>query len=366
MKIKGYLCVLTALFTVSALTACGADSEQASEGKVSEAPTSSVTETESEAGSEPNDESMSESIDDSSIQGMTITVKTIAYKDEQLTFEYEGREYTLPLSRDDFVSDYYWPGGIKALSEQVINNRLGETVTAEMQVSEDITMIYQCDILNQNGMPFHAGMLDNNPEDIKRLRADPFAEEYFYTMTKIEGTKYEFSNINRTLSADLNDLNIYIKVIYPDSCFDVKFYGYLFEDGQFIIQSLALFDERVGNQQHYKELNNFDMPNFFGRVQSCDGETADILLTDGKTNITVPTYYCEDELTEGTEVMVRLDCGIELFGSGESRSFDYAVVIADPSLFNYDAHEFSTLAYATANEGTMGLYDYVFIDEVQP
>ena len=43
----------------------------------------------------------------------------------------------------------------------------------------------------------------------------------------------------------------------------------------------------------------------------------------------MPTYYCDGELNEGLEVMVDtviLDSSTDLFGSGKSESFDYAVI----------------------------------------
>lgn len=369
MKIKRYLGGLIALSIVLTLAACESNNESDSESKTSETQTSYIAETSSNVENEPQDDSIIEIIDDSSILGITITVDTVSYIDEQLTFEYEGEEYTLPLSRNDFVDDSYWPGGWKSLSEQVINNKLGEAVKAEMKVSENLTEIYRCDIINKNGMAFNSGMLDDDPEDIKLRNEDPDAwKKYAYTMTKIDGTRYEFSNIKRTLLADLNDLSESQKVIYPDSLFDVSFYGYLFEDGQFIINELLPVSNR--NEEdgtiNYRVMSNSDYPKFFGTVQNSDGKTADIILTDDVTVINVPTYYCEEELSPGQEVMVTLDCDTKLFGSGEAKTFDYAVIHTDPKLYNYDNHVFSTLAYANSNPDTLGAYDYVFVDEVQP
>ena len=54
-------------------------------------------------------------------------------------------------------------------------------------------------------------------------------------------------------------------------------------------------------------------PSFFGTVQTIGDNTAEIKLTDGKTVCTVPTYYCDGELSEGLEVMVILDCSTDLF-----------------------------------------------------
>lgn len=48
----------------------------------------------------------------------------------------------------------------------------------------------------------------------------------------------------------------------------------------------------------------------------------------------MPTYYCDGELSEGLEVMVILDCSTDLFGSGKSESFDYAVICTDPAEYD--------------------------------
>lgn len=344
---KKFLCELFVLFLILTLAACSVESDSVSERQP------------------PQDES----VDKSSIQGQTITAKAISYADQQLTFEYEGKKYNLPLSGEDFTDEEFAICRMKMISEQIINNRLNETVTAEMLVNEDITKIYKCDVINPNGMIFLPGMSDSEPEDIKIQNEDPDAwEKYAYTLTKIEGTKYKLSNIKRTLSVDLNDLQIHEKVIYPDSAFDVMFYGYMFEDGKFIINQLQLFADvnKEEGTRHYSNKTNLDYPNFFGTVQSYDGKTANILLTDGKTSINVPTYYCEEELSLGQEVMITLDCGTDLFGSGENRTFDYAVIRTDSKLYNYDNYDFSTLAYATSNDNTLGAFDYIFIDEVQP
>jgi hypothetical protein len=210
-------------------------------------------------------------------------------------------------------------------------------------------------------------MLDSSPEDEERKSENPEAEElYQYTLTQVDGTIYELSNINRTLTVDLNDLNVYAKVPLPDSSEDVSFSGYLFADNRFIIQNLLFFTgyDEDGNKG-YDEQNTDDFTNFFAVVQSVADDNAEILLTDGKTTCTVPTYYCEDELYEGEQIMVTLDCDSTLFGNGEHKSFDYAVINTDSSAYNYGNLNFDTLAYATANKNEIGRYDYVTVDEVR-
>lgn len=79
-----------------------------------------------------------------------ITVETEKYENEQLTFTYEGKSYILPLSRDNFKEDIVYYPGSKLHSEQIINNKLGEKVTAVLTVDEGITKIKLCDVIGQN------------------------------------------------------------------------------------------------------------------------------------------------------------------------------------------------------------------------
>lgn len=78
-----------------------------------------------------------------------ITVETEKYENEQLTFTYEGKSYILPLSRDNFKEDIVYYPGSKLHSEQIINNKFGEKVTAVLTVDEGITKIKLCDVIGQ-------------------------------------------------------------------------------------------------------------------------------------------------------------------------------------------------------------------------
>ena len=236
-----------------------------------------------------------------------ITVETEKYENEQLTFTYEGKSYTLPLSRDNFKDDIVYYPGSKLHSEQIINNKLGEKVTAVLTVDDGITKIKLCDVIGQNGKVF------SNSGGI-------------CTMTRTGGSACEFTDPQRTLKADLNDLIVYQEINYPDEVDDVVYVGYLFKDNNFILNQLYVAEYDENGEKNYEEQLNRDLPSFFGTVQTIGDNTAEIKLTDGKTVCTVPTYYCDGELSEGLEVMVILDSSTDLFGSGKSESFDYAVI----------------------------------------
>ena len=275
-----------------------------------------------------------------------ITVETEKYENEQLTFTYEGKSYTLPLSRDNFKDDIVYYPGSKLHSEQIINNKLGEKVTAVLTVDDGITKIKLCDVIGQNGKVF------SNSGGI-------------CTMTRTGGSACEFTYPQRTLKADLNDLIVYQKTNYPDEVDDVVYVGYLFKDNNFILNQLYVAEYDENGEKNYEEQLNRDLPSFFGTVQTIGDNMAEIKLTDKKTVCTVPTYYCDGELNEGLEVMVILDSSTDLFGSGKSESFDYAVICTDPADYDPSGHEFGNLAYAKADSNNLGRFIYTEIGDIE-
>jgi hypothetical protein len=275
---------------------------------------------------------------------ISITVQTEKYENEQLTFTYENQSYTLPLSRDNFKDDLIYYSGLKQYSEQIINNTLGENVTAVLTVDEDMTKIYSCDVMSQNGKTF------TNTDICKLVRKGG-------SICELVGTDYD-------LQADLNDLITSQKINYADTVEDVLFLGYLFNDGNFVLNQLFVAEYDENGEKSYEEQLNRDFPCFFGTVQSYDEETAEILLNDGKTVCNVPTYYCDGDLQENMQVMVTLDCDTTFFDSGEIRNFDYAVIYTNPEDYNIGNKDFDTLAYAYASKNELGRFVYTTKDKL--
>lgn len=277
----------------------------------------------------------------------TITAEAQGYDGEKLTFLYGGDTYTLPLSRDDFANDQVYYPGLKLYSEQIINNKLGEEVTAVLKVNEDMTKIIKCDVITKNGTVFTTGMGDSADESV----------DHTYTLKRTGGSMCEISNDDRVLEADLNDLIMSEKVDYEEEIADISFMGYLFTDGKFILNELYLKDG-----EEYSERLNREYPCFFGTVHAVGDDRAEIKLTDGETVCDVPMYYCDGELSEGLEVMVILDSSTDLFGSGKSESFDYAVICTDPAEYNASWRDFGKLAYARADGNNLGRFIYTEIE----
>lgn len=330
MKQKKFMTFSCIVFSaVIFLTSCGENKPQSdlsAVDSVSNMPESTVSKTNSEF--------------------ENITVETEKYENEQLTFTYEGKSYTLPLSRDNFKDDIVYYPGSKLHSEQIINNKLGEKVTAVLTVDDGITKIKLCDVIGQNGKVF------SNSGGI-------------CTMTRTGGSACEFTDPQRTLKADLNDLIVYQKTNYPDEVDDVVYVGYLFKDNNFILNQLYVAEYDENGEKNYEEQLNRDLHSFFGTVQTIGDNMAEIKLTDKKTVCTVPTYYCDGELNEGLEVMVILDSSTDLFGSGKSESFDYAVICTDPAEYDPSGHEFGNLAYAKADSNNLGRFIYTEIGDIE-
>lgn len=289
---------------------------------------------------------------------VTLQAEAVGYDNGQLTFVYGGEEYTLAMDSELFEHDEKYVNG-KSLSQAIINNDIGEDISAEVVADEGITKIYSCDVVSPNGEKYASGMY----EDIK---ADVPAEEYDYKLRHKGGSVYELSNANRTITADFNDLEEWAKGKYPESADDVMFSGYLFADGKFIIEDInLLISVNDDGSKTYEPLTTVDYPGFFGTVQAVADDTAEIKLTDGKTVCIVPTYYCDGELSEGLKVMVILDSSTDLFGSGKTATFDYAVICTDPAEYDPSGREFDKLAYAKADSNELGRFIYTEVGEIK-
>ncbi|MBS6819014.1 MAG: hypothetical protein KH227_07530, partial [Ruminococcus bicirculans] len=226
-----------------------------------------------------NEESRADSLLDSRVN---LQAEAVGYDNGQLTFVYDGKEYTLAMDSELFEHDEKYVNG-KSLSQAIINNDIGEVISAEIITDEGITKIYSCDVVSPNGEKYASGMY----EDIK---ADVPAEEYDYKLCHKSGSVYELSNANRTITADFNDLEEWQKGKYPESADDVMFGGYLFTDGKFIIEDINLLVAvNDDGSKTYEPLTTSDLPSFFGTVQTIGDNVAEIKLTDKKTVCTVPT-----------------------------------------------------------------------------
>ncbi|MBR1422133.1 MAG: hypothetical protein IJ571_01655 [Ruminococcus sp.] len=272
-----------------------------------------------------------------------IEVQALKYEYEQLTFEYKGSNYTMPLDRNDFKDDVVYANGMKIYSEQIINNRIGETVTAQLSVNEDMTKIRKCDVITPNGKLYSASE---------------------YRMTRKEGSVIELTNGSETFEADLNDLIISQKSNYPSVLDDVTFIGYRFSDGKVLLNQLIVAQTDINGNKEYVPMLNTSYPSFLGTVDSLDEGGATVILTDNITVCHIPIYYCESALSEGDRVMMILDSGLDLFQSGEEVSFDYAVILTEDE-FSTGVRNFDDLAYAKADPNNLGRFIFTVKENME-
>ena len=255
------------------------------------------------------------------------------------------------MSPELFANDTYTRGK-KTMSEKIISNNFGLETKGYIRLDGKGNIKY-CDVFKANGDQFDSSMTAPS--------GTPY-EKTFMNMKRIKGSKYEFSNSYTTFTADLNELSNDLKADYGEEQQGVEVSGYRFKTGEVMIESISIFDhgETVGGetQYYFTMLDNYDKYSFFGTVQSLSEDRASVLLTDGKTLCDVPAYYTDGELKEGMEVMVTLNAGAELFGSGKEYKDDFAVFHTDPKEYNTSGCELSELAFARQDK--VNIFDYIY------
>lgn len=300
-----------------------------------------------------------------------INADVISYKDEQLTFTYNGKDYTLPMERSCLELKMTYIGQFtkssppdpyyKMLPEKIIDNDLGEKISAVLTVDEAVTEISECDVITPNGK-LYVGY-GSKQEDINHDGST------CYKFRRTGSTACEFYNDTRTISADLNDLPSYLKMKYPTEIGDIfSFEGYLFKDGKFILndfktENTSYYSEELGtytSEGYTLYLQKYNKSNFFfAAVQKITGDKATFILNDGKTVCTAPTYYNDGEVKEGMQVIVMLDEDVSLFGSGAKNEYDFAVFISPTDLTRFEEH-----AYAVHSQTTIGKLDVTDIRQL--
>ena len=294
--------------------------------------------------------SVSESISETDTEEL-LEVEVISYEDDTLSFVRDDETLSLKMSPELFANDTYTRGK-KTMSEKIISNNFGLETKGYIRLDGKGNIKY-CDVFKANGDQFDSSMTAPS--------GTPY-EKTFMNMKRIKGSKYEFSNSYTTFTADLNELSNDLKADYGEEQQGVEVSGYRFKTGEVMIESISIFDheETVGGetQYYFTMLDNYDKYSFFGTVKSLSEDRASVLLTDGKTLCDVPTYYTDGELKKGMEVMVTLNAGAELFGSGKEYRDDFAVFHTDPAEYNTSESGFSELAYAQYDK--VNIFDYIY------
>ena len=276
-----------------------------------------------------------------------IEADVVALEGDRLKFIFEGEEYDLPVSEGN-LSGRTWGSSSKTLEEMIAGNRFGIPVKADIRVDEDMTQIKKIDIFKPNGRLING--YGTNGQGATE-------EELMYRFKRTGGSLCEFTNSKETLCCDLNDLPMCLKWNYPEVIDDIyNFTAFEFSDGSCLLYDLNTVGDVLGDVIDSYNKNN----SFFATVQSVSDGKAAFILNDGKTVCTAPTYFNDGEVTEGMRVMVTLDEDTALYGSGDSREYDYAVFYTDEEVFNHSAFGFDEIAYAQpASNWTRFAYTYI-------
>ena len=305
---------------------------------------SSIRQTE-EAVSSAAGELSEASAESSNGNELTLTVTPKEYENSILTFEYEGKEYSLAAEPSKFKDIYYYDKLHTSveMSPMIINCGLCEDITAELITDKDITEIISCDVVKDNGMPF-----DSQSDLPPNLTAEAEGD-YLFKHKYIGHGIYELTNTVRTIYLDMNSLSNYAKCYIPEGK-DLLFTGYLLKNGYLLTEYLSCYDRSVvlpDGGYDVTDLINSDMYGFFGRIVKLTDEKAEIMLNDNKTVCTVPTDFTDGELKEQSTVMVKLKEDETLYGSGKTKEYDHAVIYTELDRIGADDPE--STAYAIDN-----------------
>ncbi|WP_028508792.1 hypothetical protein [Ruminococcus sp. NK3A76] len=278
-----------------------------------------------------------------------ITIEAIAksYENEQLTFEYESSSYTLPLPKERFAKQEM---GISEFYPEIINNRYGIEVKAELVVNEDITEIKSCDVYTPNGKVY------NMPTEFKPDGS--LDTSYDFTFHKGKGSQCSFTNKNETINADLNDLPMYLKLDYKDGTTPVHFDGFMFNDGTFMM--LSLYTNRVTDAGYEWSEEEVDYGTcFIGTVGKIKNERTELTLADGRTKLDIPVSLNDGEVSDGMTVMAMIYDEPSVYGSGAAKKYDYALIFTHPKDHLMLGEKLDDMAYATVGSLYNGVFHFV-------
>ena len=300
---------------------------------------------------ESEQETSSDTTQPESKADIKIDVVVKSYNNNTLTFEYDGKEYSLKMSKSLFSEDEGFGAFEKTLSEKIIERKSSDGVKAVLTVDEELTAINSCDVISQNGKRYKG--LD--PKDYPD-------EDISYSFRRTEGSGCEIYNKYETLTFDLNDLPIGSRLDYPAELPEVNFISYEFTDGELMLIS---FSEPEGKATVNEDKLFTERTAFLAAVQSVSDGRAEILLNDGKTVCSVPTYFNNGKIKAGAKVIVMLAEDTTLFGSGEHKEYNYAVIYADTAVYDIENRSFENDAYGVFRTNGSRTLRFVSISEAE-
>lgn len=257
------------------------------------------------------DSSEIEQLDESEYE--TFKVIVTGFDGEALSFNYENESYLVDFSSDFFVEKSYNIELGIVYSNYIINNEFGIEIEGQLKATKDLSKIISCDVISPNGKEI--------------LGNDCFITDINKNLYTIEK---ENSNGTDEFVVDLNALNDKNKLPYATDK-EITFEGFQFNGTKNVIaRAFYLYD--YYNEEFdcitYAGADNSEYYGFFGTIQSLEEGKLTMLLNDGITLCTIPTYYktVPSNLEVGAEIVAKFSKSTDVFGSGESKEYDFAVI----------------------------------------
>ena len=282
---------------------------------------------------------------------MRITADAKGYNDGIFTFEYGGREYSLPLDADKFANTNPHLTDI-GINEKIINNRFDIPVKADMEITQDMTEIVRCDVETANGARYLQ-------DDIGTV----------YHMYPYKGSVYRIASDENTFYVDLNAFNNLLKAV-PSEDTEVGFDGVILDNDKLITDRLLAVAERrlEADEDGQSGISHIGLGNtlkyhYLGTVISAADDKAVIKLNYTGREITVPAFLRDGEIKEGAEAAVTLDDTPEELAASEEPARDHAVLFTDIKPLLPEGAEFNDLAYFKSRPGSCDPpYDFTTTD----
>lgn len=289
-----------------------------------------------------------------------LRVRPKSYRDGMLTYEYEGKDFTLPLDHSVFNDGF--AEARPTVSETIINRYSGDDLYASIAISEDKTKIVFCDVLLPNRIYQYTEM-DLAREcgiDIGIGHQDDAA----VSIRRVGDSGVEFSNGKTTVTADLNDMPTECKIRVKETDKRIKgFWGYRMKDGRLILNQITSYTDLEPDDPVTRRDSSEMLPAFCGTVKTMADKRATVLLNDGKTTCDVPCTLTDGELSVGQRVAVILDTDTELYNSGKAYRFDYAVFITRYQDYDLTDENFDSCAYLKRNPSHFFRRDIITKDQ---
>lgn len=279
-----------------------------------------------------------------------IQARVVSYKDKTLTYEYKGETVSVNFDSSNFTNG---EGNVQPeISEKIISNRYGEKVIGKITLNHDGTTAVSCDVVSLNGsIVSNSSLFDENNEEESDNMLDVYLD-----MKRLDGSKAELSSqFVPPVTVDLNDLDNYYKLDFPELVENVEFTGYRFNSGTLLLDSICILDKYEVDPDTGRviaagasSLGNDGKMSFSGSIESLENGRAKVLLNDGETVCDVPAYYYDEELSQGQKVLVTLNADETLYGSGKEYKDEFAVFYTDIAQFTA-LYDFDDVAYCVIN-----------------